>query len=166
VAENKPFGGRGRRSGNAHTDLMGAVRRSPDQTMVAIHWPSRPSAHTWAVADHLGSVGYELPDRVAHWPVIGAVPGTPAAGMPLADAPPDAGQQWAVEHPEFTLIPHNSPHSVLFTADRIPGGRIVTRPNPREPWTPETACLCGHHKPDDRHFKGCPADTTREATRG
>lgn len=83
-----PFGGRGPKSGNAHTDLMGAVRRSPDQTMLAIHWPSRPHPQTWAVTDCIGSLGYETPERIAHWPVIGAVPGTPASGQPLADTRP------------------------------------------------------------------------------
>lgn len=82
-----PFGGPGPKSGNAHTDLMGAVRRSPDQTMLAINWPSRPHPQTWAVTDCKGSLGYEIPERVAHWPVIGAVPGTPAAGQFLAEDP-------------------------------------------------------------------------------
>lgn len=70
--------------GDAATDLMGTVRRSPDGTMLAINWPCPPSPSTWAVSDRIGSVGYETPGRVQHWPVIGAVPGTPAAGMQLA----------------------------------------------------------------------------------
>lgn len=81
------FGGPGRKVGDVHTDLTGAVRRSPDQTMIAILWPSPPHPAAWAVSDHHGSLGYEKPDRVAHWPVIGAVPGTPAAGQPLATQP-------------------------------------------------------------------------------
>lgn len=81
------FGGPGRKSGDPVLDLVGAVRRSPDGTMLAIHWPSPPSLHRWAVADHHGSLGYETPDRIAHWPVIGAVPGTPAAGQYLATQP-------------------------------------------------------------------------------
>ena|SRR5688500_4646371 len=83
----KPFGGPGPRQGNAHADLMGAVRRSPDETMLAIHWPSLPSEYTWAVTDHAGALGYEKPERIGHWPVIGAVPGTPASGQFLAEEP-------------------------------------------------------------------------------
>lgn len=76
----KPFGGSGRKQGDAANDLTGTVRRSPDGTLLAVMWPSPPSPHTWAVMSHYGSDGYEKPERVAHWPVIGAVPGSPAAG--------------------------------------------------------------------------------------
>lgn len=85
MAARKPmFGGDGKPQGDATTDLMGAVRRSPDCTMLAIKWPSPPSPSTWAVSDRYGSVGYEKPERVQHWPIIGAVPGSLAAGMELA----------------------------------------------------------------------------------
>lgn len=79
----KPFGGRGRKQGDPAGDPMGTVRRSPDQTMLAIHWPSPPSAYSWHATDRHGSLGYEKPERIAHWPVTGSVPGTPAAGMEL-----------------------------------------------------------------------------------
>lgn len=77
------FGGRGRQQGEVLTDKVGTVRRSPDGTMLAVLWPSDPHPSRWMVADRHGSCGYETPDRVTHWHVIGAVPGTPAAGMEL-----------------------------------------------------------------------------------
>jgi len=81
------FGGRGPIQGDAAHDLMGAVRRSPNGEYLAIQWPSPPHPSTWWVVDYAGSVGYETPERVAHWPVIGAVPGSPAAGMGLMPHP-------------------------------------------------------------------------------
>lgn len=84
----KKFGGPGRSQGNAATDPMGTVRRSPDGVFLAVMWPSPPHPHSWHVIDHCGSVGYEAPGRVTHWPVIGATPGSPAAGMTLADKSP------------------------------------------------------------------------------
>jgi len=79
-----PFGGGPKRpQGNATEDVMGTVRRSPDGSMLAMHWPSRPHPADWMVADRHGSCGYEKLERIAHWPVIGAVPGSPAAGMEL-----------------------------------------------------------------------------------
>jgi hypothetical protein len=57
------------------------VRRSPDATMLAILWPSDPSPARWMVADFAGSCGYDTPERVAHWPVVGAVPFSPADGV-------------------------------------------------------------------------------------
>lgn len=77
------FGGNGRRQGDASADAMGTVRRSPDGVFLAMLWPSPLHPDAWLVADRDGSVGYELPSRVAHWPVIGAVPGSPAAGARL-----------------------------------------------------------------------------------
>jgi hypothetical protein len=77
------FGGNGKPQGDAATDLMGTVRKSPDGTMLAICWPSPPVSWTWAVSDCYGAVGYEKPERVQHWPVVGAVPCSPAAGMEL-----------------------------------------------------------------------------------
>jgi hypothetical protein len=80
-----PFGGgKGKPQGDVSKDLMGTVRRAPDMTMLAVLWPSDPHPCRWMVTDHAGSLGYEMPERVAHWHVIGAVPGTPAAGMVLA----------------------------------------------------------------------------------
>lgn len=76
------FGGNGNRQGDATADPMGTVRRSPSETMLAVLWPSDPHPARWMVSDGQ-SLGYEKPERVAHWPVIGAVPGTPAAGMEL-----------------------------------------------------------------------------------
>ncbi len=67
--------------------------------------------------------------------------------------------QWAVRHPDVDLTVHRSPHSVLYTASKVPGGVIVTRMAGQEEWVPETKCLCGDRKPADRHFAGCP-DTT------
>lgn len=81
----KWFGGKGGgiRLGDSATDPIGTVRRAPNDEWIAIMWPSRPSLHTWAVTDYVGPVGYETPDRVAHWPIVGAVPSSPAAGTPL-----------------------------------------------------------------------------------
>lgn len=81
------FGGRGPIQGDASKDPMGMVRKAPNCEYIAIMWPSPPSKAVWWVMDYVGSVGYETPDRVAHWPVIGAVPGTPAAGMGLTPHP-------------------------------------------------------------------------------
>lgn len=77
------FGGNGRPQGNPWEALIGEVRRSPDGTMLAILLPSPPSEYRWSCADNKGSLGHERDERIAHWPVIGAVPGTPAAGMEL-----------------------------------------------------------------------------------
>lgn len=68
-------------------------------------------------------------------------------------------RQWAVRHPDVSLSVHRSPHSVLYTASKLPGGVIVTRLAGQEEWVPETNCLCGDRKPVERHFEGCP-DTT------
>jgi hypothetical protein len=85
MAVAKPkFGGNGRPQGDARNDRMGTVRKSPDGRMLAICWPSPPSPAVWWVTDATGSVGYEKPSRVSHWPVVGAVPCSPAAGMELA----------------------------------------------------------------------------------
>lgn len=81
----KWFGGKGtgQPHGNAINDPIGTVRRAPNGEWIAIMWPARPNPHVWAVTDHIGAVGYETPDRVAHWPIVGAVPTSPAAGTPL-----------------------------------------------------------------------------------
>ena len=75
-----------------------------------------------------------------------------AAALVLRSEPE---QEWAVDHPEVRLSVHRSGWSVLFTLSKLPGGRIVTRRGPGEPWTPETACLCGE-RGDQPHYFGCP----------
>ena len=65
-------------------------------------------------------------------------------------------RQWAVRHPDVELAVHRSPHSVLYTASKLPGGVIVTRLAGEEEWVPEAACLCGDRKPAACHFEGCP----------
>lgn len=67
------------------SDLIGAVRRSPEGTQLAILWPSPPHPARWMVTDRWGSTGYERDEAVATWPVVGAVPFSPAAGMELAE---------------------------------------------------------------------------------
>lgn len=69
----------------ATPDLLGTVRRSPNGTSLAILWPSPPHPARWMVADRWGSTGYETDETVADWPVVGAVPFSPAAGMELAE---------------------------------------------------------------------------------
>lgn len=64
-------------------DLTGAVRRSPNGTRLAVLWPSPPHPDRWIVTDRWGSTGYESDEAVADWPVVGAVPFSPAAGMEL-----------------------------------------------------------------------------------
>lgn len=83
----KFFGGKGLGVpiGDAAGDPIGTVRSAPDGRWLAIMWPSRPSPYTWAVTDMHGSAGYETPERVAHWPVVGVVPFSPAAGVQLKD---------------------------------------------------------------------------------
>lgn len=89
VGRKKWFGGRGdgRKHGDASADAIGTTRRSPDGEWLAIMWPSRPHPYCWAVTDYVGAVGFEPPDRVAHWPIVGAVPFSPAAGMNLTPHP-------------------------------------------------------------------------------
>lgn len=67
------------------TDLIGSVRRSPEGTRLAVLWPSPPHPARWMVTDRWGSTGYETDEVVATWPVVGAVPFSPAAGMELAE---------------------------------------------------------------------------------
>lgn len=70
-----------------NTELLGTVRRSPNGTRLAILWPSPPHTARWMVTDRWGSTGYETDETVADWPVVGAVPYSPAAGMELAEIP-------------------------------------------------------------------------------
>ena len=92
MSNRKPkwFGGRGtgRPQGDPATDPMGTVRRAPDGRWIAIMWPSGRHPQAWMVADRNGSAGYERPERVAHWPVVGPVPFSPAAGTELRPHPP------------------------------------------------------------------------------
>ncbi len=67
----------------APADLTGTVRRSLNGRNLAILWPSPPHANRWIVTDQWGSTGYETDAAVADWPVVGAVPYSPAAGMSL-----------------------------------------------------------------------------------
>ncbi len=89
------LGGSGRAQGDPEGDLIGAVRRSPDGHYIAVKWPSPPSKAVWMVSDYVGSTGYEESWRVAHWPVVGAMPFSPAAGMSLVPipAPPRGGRE-------------------------------------------------------------------------
>ncbi|MGK3107904.1 MULTISPECIES: hypothetical protein [Streptomyces] len=64
-------------------DLLGTVRRHPDGTVLAVLWPSPPHPSRWMVTDRWGSLGYERNRAVADWPIVGAVPFSPAAGMDL-----------------------------------------------------------------------------------
>lgn len=65
------------------TDLTGTVRLNPNGKTLAVLWPSPPHPDRWIVTDQWGSTGYEPDERVADWPVVGAVPYSPAAGMAL-----------------------------------------------------------------------------------
>jgi hypothetical protein len=64
-------------------DLLGTVRRKPNGKVLAVLWPSPPDPARWMVTDQWGSCGYETDEKVADWPVVGAVPYSPAAGMAL-----------------------------------------------------------------------------------
>ncbi|WP_405149502.1 hypothetical protein OG589_14750 [Sphaerisporangium sp. NBC_01403] len=75
--------------GSPADNLLGTVRRKPNGRVLAVLWPSPPSPNRWMVTDQWGSCGYETDEKVADWPVVGAVPFSPAAGVPLA---PLAGQ--------------------------------------------------------------------------
>jgi hypothetical protein len=66
-------------------------------------------------------------------------------------------REWAVRRTDVQLTAHRSPHSVLYTASKLPGGVIVTRMSDQAEWVVETRCLCGHTKPVDRHYVACPA---------
>lgn len=68
-------------------NLLGTVRRKPNGRVIAVLWPSPPHPARWMVTDGWGSCGYETDERVADWPVVGAVPFSPAAGVPLPDPP-------------------------------------------------------------------------------
>lgn len=65
-------------------NLLGTVRRKPNGCVLAVLWPSPPHPARWMTTDMWGSCGYETNDVVKDWPVVGAVPFSPAAGFPLA----------------------------------------------------------------------------------
>jgi len=71
-------------------DLLGAVRRKPNGAVIAVLWPSPPHKARWMVTDCWGSCGYETDEAVADWPVVGAVPYSPAAGFPMPTPTPTA----------------------------------------------------------------------------
>lgn len=85
------------------------------------------------------------------------------SGEDRPEPPPAPERQWAVEHPDVRLSVHRSEWSVLYTLSKLPGGRIVVRDAPDQPWRPETACLCGSAKPEVGHLDGCP-DTSEAVT--
>jgi hypothetical protein len=70
---------------NPVDDLLGTVRRKSNGCILAVLWPSPPHAARWMVTDKWGSCGYETDEVVEDWPVVGAVPFSPAAGMELAE---------------------------------------------------------------------------------
>ncbi|MDF3046721.1 MAG: hypothetical protein K0R30_2949 [Ornithinibacter sp.] len=74
-------------------------------------------------------------------------------GVSSQDTPP---RQWAVQHPSVITTAHNSEHSALYTLSKLPGGVLVTRDHPDQPWRPETDCVCVT-VPDTGHYTGCPA---------
>jgi hypothetical protein len=101
MSRKKMFGGNGKPQGDAEQDPIGTVRRSPDGSMLAVKWPSPPSKRSWGVTDWVGSLGYELPERIVHWPIVGAVPFSPAAGVPLLNKfAPQTPATVTVELPE------------------------------------------------------------------
>ncbi len=76
------------------------------------------------------------------------------------DTAPASQRQWAVQHPTVQLTPHHSEHAVLYTLSRLPGGTLVVRDGPDQPWRPETGCVC-ITVPDTGHYAGCPAEVVR-----
>lgn len=92
-ARRQAFGGRGPDHGDlehgdpAH-DALGTVRRSPHGRWLANLLPSPPHSARWHVQGQHGAGGYETTNRVAHWPVVGAIPWSPAAGVPLDGTEP------------------------------------------------------------------------------
>ena len=70
---------------NPAENLLGTVRRKPNGCVLAVLWPSPPHTARWMVTDKWGSSGYETDEAVKDWPVVGAVPFSPAAGMELTE---------------------------------------------------------------------------------
>lgn len=86
-------------------DLIGAVRRSPNGTRLAVLWPSPPHPARWMVTDRWGSTGYETDEVVADWPLVGAVPFSPAAGMELAEPQQSpAGKRYRITGTHLTDV--------------------------------------------------------------
>lgn len=115
-------------------DLLGTVRRSPDGRRLAVLWPAPPSPARWMVTDAWGSCGYEADSTVAAWPVVGAVPCSPAAGMALVPHAVPIEQRamfryWAIWTADrTTLIAHISgselagPDEAFASLREITGG--------------------------------------------
>jgi hypothetical protein len=97
------------------------------------------------------------PALIALWKFQKAHAESLKAAAPSSEDTPADTRQWAVRHPSVSLVAHGSPHSVLYTASKIPGGVIVTRASDQDEWTVETDCLCGSTKPTGRHYEACPA---------
>ena len=76
-------------------------------------------------------------------------------GVSSQDTPPPPRRQWAVQHPQVITTAHDSEWSALYTLSKLPGGVLVTRDHPDEPWRPETECVC-ITVPDTGHYAGCP----------
>jgi hypothetical protein len=93
------FGGRGEPQGAVADDEVGTVRRSPDGRWLALLLPSPPHPARWHVQSGHGAGGYERPERVAHWPIVGAVPWSPAAGVPLDGSVPTPASVTALTAP-------------------------------------------------------------------
>lgn len=93
------YGGRGWPQGHAESDPVGTVRRAPDGKTLAIRLPSPPSDRDWHVQDQWGAGGHEPAWRVAHWPIVGAVPWSPAGGVPLDGSLPTPVEMTKVAGP-------------------------------------------------------------------
>lgn len=86
-------------------------------------------------------------------------------GVSSQDTPPPPRRQWAVQHPKVITTAHNSEWSALYTLSKLPGGVLVTRDHPGQPWRPETECVC-ITVPDTGHYAGCPAAPVSTDTDG
>lgn len=82
------FGGDGAPTGDPESDPAGTVRRSPNNHMIAIKWTDemrrKPDPYVWEIMDTQGIPFMPRQSRgVAHWPVIGTVPGSPGSPHPI-----------------------------------------------------------------------------------
>lgn len=75
-------------------NLLGTVRRKPNGKVIAVLWPSPPHPARWMVTDRWGSCGHETDAAVADWPVVGAVPFSPAAGFPFPGETDAIRESW------------------------------------------------------------------------
>lgn len=110
------FGGRGLRQGDASADPVGAVRRSPDGRFLAVKLPSRPHPADWVIQDRYGACGHEQHHRVAHWPIVGAVPWSPAAGVPLDGSVPTPPSMTVVSAPQLAGAVRPAPPPAVVDA--------------------------------------------------